>query len=48
MLDLSIDTYNTDDAQMAVRAGAAFYEALLRGDAPPNGDAGFRTEYTGR
>jgi enoyl-CoA hydratase/carnithine racemase len=48
MLDLSIDTYNTDDAQLAVSAGAAVYEALLRGDAPPTGDADFHTEYTGR
>jgi hypothetical protein len=33
---------------MAVSAFAAFSEALLRGDGPPNGDPGFRTEYTGR
>lgn len=48
MLDLSIDTYNTDDAHKAISAGAAIYEALLRGNKPPHGDPDFHIEYTGR
>jgi enoyl-CoA hydratase/carnithine racemase len=47
MLDLSADLYNTEDARNGFSAGAAAMEALLRGEEPPNGDAGTYTKFVG-
>lgn len=48
MLDLAIDTYNTEDARMGFAAGARVYKALLRGQEPRPDDLDFSSvTYTG-